>query len=403
MAAAGLLACCSTASAIEEPSAWHFGGYGTVGVVHSDSGLADFVATTFQPDGAGYTRRTSYSVDSRLAGQVRFDLNPQWSAVVQVVAEQRVDRSFTPHLEWANVKYQVTPDLAIRVGRITLPIYLAAEYRKLGYASTYVRTPGEVYNRVPITFNDGIDATYRWRAGAMRHQLQASYGNNKTDLLRQLTFEIRARSGIAYTGEAGPLTVRASFITARVTTDIGADLVNAFRRFGPAGTAIADKYLIRDKQAIAYNLSAIYDPGQWYVMAEGGYSDGHSLLIKSYGGYISAGYRQGQFTPFATVAYTTTGEATSVPGLSTASLPPAQRNGALALNAGLNGFLNSTPQQSTLAAGVRWDFMPSAALKLQVEHIQPKAGSRGAFINDQPGFRDGRSVNVTSATLDFVF
>jgi len=33
-----------------------FNGFGTAGIVHSSDDKADFVATDFEPNGAGYTR-----------------------------------------------------------------------------------------------------------------------------------------------------------------------------------------------------------------------------------------------------------------------------------------------------------------------------------------------------------
>ena len=52
---------------------------------------------------------------------------------------------------------------------------------------------------------------------------------------------------------------------------------------------------------------------------------------------------------------------------------------------------------------MRWDCTTDVALKLQFDRVTPLGGSRGTFINVQPGFRSGRSVNVASAVLDFVF
>jgi len=51
---------------------------------------------------------------------------------LQAVSEQRVDGSYRPQCEWANLKYQATPDLALRAGRLSLPVYLTGEHRKVG-------------------------------------------------------------------------------------------------------------------------------------------------------------------------------------------------------------------------------------------------------------------------------
>ena len=392
-----------SAFADEGAADWHFSGYGTLGVAHADTRDADFVANIFKTHGAGYTTPTSVNVDSRLGAQLSVDLGPRWSAVVQVITEQGLDASYKPRVEWANVKYQVTPDLSLRIGRIALPMYLSADYRKVGYAYTYVRPPAEIYNRVPVTHSDGIDASYRWRNGAVKQQLQASYGHNDTHLIRDYQLKVRSLAGLAYSAESGALSMRAAVLTAKVSSNIGADLFKGFRAFGATGAAIADKYSIDAKRTVAVSVGATYDPGPWYVMGEAGYANGNSLLIESRAAYVSAGYRHHAFTPYATFAYTGAGEATRIAGVPLAGLPARLAATAAALNGALNHYLGTVAVQNSVAVGVRWDFMPNVAMKLQLDHLRPKPGSRGILINDQPGFRDGRHVNVASAVFDFVY
>ena len=80
-------------------------------------------------------------------------------AGVLLISEQRLDNTYRPRVEWANLKYQVTPELALRVGRIALPMFLTADYRKVGYAYPWVRPPVEGYGSLPISSSDGVDAT----------------------------------------------------------------------------------------------------------------------------------------------------------------------------------------------------------------------------------------------------
>jgi hypothetical protein len=51
---------------------------------------------------------------------------------------------------------------------------------------------------------------------------------------------------------------------------------------------------------------------------------------------------------------------------------------------------------------MRWDFMQSVDLKLQFDHTRLGAGSAGALTNLQPDFVRGGTVNLFTATLDFV-
>ena len=120
---------------------WTFGGFGTVGVSHSSTREADYTSSSFKSYGAGHTRSWSFDVDSRLGAQLSVNMDKQWSAVVQVISEQNLENNYRPSVEWAYVKYQATPDLSLRVGRIALPLFLAADYRKAAYAYPWARTP----------------------------------------------------------------------------------------------------------------------------------------------------------------------------------------------------------------------------------------------------------------------
>ena len=53
------------------PSMFTFGGFGTLGVVHSDQPLADFTASPFEGVGAGHTRAWSPAVDSLIGNGQR--------------------------------------------------------------------------------------------------------------------------------------------------------------------------------------------------------------------------------------------------------------------------------------------------------------------------------------------
>lgn len=402
---AALLACTGARADVDAAvgPTFNFRGFGSVGVVHSDYREADFTSSILKSEGVGGTRRLSYTVDSRLGAQADAKFDKKWSAVVQVVVEQRYDLSYKPTVEWANVKYQATPDLALRVGRIALPIFLAADYRKVGYAYPWVRTPQEVYGGVPITNSDGADLTYRWQHAGVKHVTQAFYG--RTDIKLTGTTSVKARdiAGVTHTAEYGAATLRASAFTAVLNVDIVRPLFDGFRQFGPQGIAIADKYDVINKRVDVLAVGLNYDPGKWFFMAEGGASNGHSFLAKSRGMYVSAGYRAGEFTPYLIYSRTDSRSPNTHPGLSTAGLPPAHAFAATRLNAGLASLLKTLASQTSVAAGVRWDARPDMALKVQYERVEPRNGSRGTLINLQPGFESGRPVHVASAVLDFVF
>jgi hypothetical protein len=382
---------------------WTLSGFGTIGAVHSSERNADYTASVLKADGAGATRNWSANVDSRLGAQLDLRLAKGWSAVLQVVSEQGLDNSYRPRVEWANLKYQATPDLALRFGRIALPMFLTADYRKVGYAYPWVRPPVEGYSALPFTSSDGVDATLRWSAGAVRNASQLFYGREDVPLIDPLHAWARGIVGISNTSDWGALSVRANLISAELTTDIGSALFDAFGAAGPAGAAIARRYEIDHKRASVASIGMNYDPGRWFLMAEASRTLTDSLLGATRSVYASAGLRIKSFTPYLSVAQVRAIGQTREEGLPTAGLPSEAASQVAQLNAGLNLLLATIPQQNSMAAGLRWDLAGNAALKLQYDRVTPRHGSRGTLINLTPAFRSGRTAHVASVALDFVY
>lgn len=399
-----VLASRSAAAQAEPMPVWTFGGFGTAGLVHSSERQADYSANVINPGEAGYTDRWSPSVDSRAGAQLGVALTPRWSAVLQVISERNLQNSYRPVVEWANINYQATPELNLRLGRIALPIYLAGDYRKAGYALPWVRPPVEVYGSLPVANSDGIDAGYRWQAGSANNLTQVFYGHTsvQTDDSGK---RARARQlmGLSNTTTYGAFTVRASALTAELTVDLARPLFDAFRQFGPQGAVIAGRYDADHKRVGIANIGISYDNGEWFVQAEGSRMNARSFLGDKSSMYASGGYRIGNWTPYATYARVVANVPIHSDGLDASRLPPQAAAGAAYLNGQLNGLLGRIAAQHSVSAGVRWDFLPDYALKLQYDRLRPTGGSSGTLINVQPGFRPDHSVHVVSVALDFVF
>jgi hypothetical protein len=388
-----------------EPGAsmFSFGGFGTLGLVHSSQDRADFTDNSlFQPNGAGYTQPWSGDVDSRIGAQVTAHFAPQLSAVLQIIAEQNYDNTYRPHVEWANIEYQVTPDFSVRAGRTVLSSFLFSDSRKVGYAIPWVRPPIDLYSLVPITGSDGVDARYQMHFGDAVNTAVGSYGGTHED---EPTGDSQARRQWAITDTVfyGPLTVYATYHEAHLTVSSLNTFFNLFRSLGPQGIAIADRYDENGKRLQFFGLGAEYDPGRWFIVGEWGKTNLHSAVGESTAWYASGGYRLAKFTPYLIFGAVKADSNTSDPGLNVAALPPALAGYAGGLNAGLNAILAGIADQRTISAGTRWDLLKNVDLKLQVDHTRLGAGSPGTLINLQPGFRPGGTVNLLSIAMDFLW
>ncbi len=403
-AAAAILVWASAAGvqAAEFPN-FSFNGFGTLGVVYSDEDQADFASTLFSPDGAGYTRDWSPEVDSLLGLQLTADFTPRLTGVLQLISEQRYDETYTPEVEWANLKFDITPDLSVRAGRMVQQTFMVSEYRKVRYATPWIRPPKEVYNMIPVTNADGIDLNYRFRFKGFTNTLRALYGTRDVDIPGGSEANARDIVVLSNTLEWGPATLFACYGRFHLTMKDFDPFFDAFRQFGAEGEAIADRYDVDGKRFEVMSLGLRYDPGKWFVTGEWARAKTRTFIGDIRGWYITGGYRLGEFTPYMTLARIRAHNDTSDPGLPLAGLSPGQAAQAQGLNAGLNQLLGSATQQKSVSLGVRWDFIPNAALKVQYQYLDLDDGSPGVLTNTQPGFEPGGSVNLFSASIDFVF
>jgi hypothetical protein len=350
----------AASASAEDPATpmFSFNGFGTLGVVHSSNNQADFVGNVIQGAGPGFSESWSGTPDSKLGLQLTVNLTSRLSAVVQAVSQYQYDRTFKPDLEWANLKFQFTPDFDLRAGRIALPTYLYSDSLNIGYTLPFVRIPIEIYSQLPSTHSDGVDSSYRFHVGDATNTVQAYVGRFDSKLPEHGRFTVSDLHGVADTLEYGAVTVHFSYQTLTYSIDDNGLVVN------------------RNPQSIA-SVGAIYDAGKWFAAGEWIRAPDDQLGLY-YCWYTIGGYRIDKFTPYA-------GYARAYPSEHgpTAFLP----------------FID----QGTFTVGVRWDFMKNTDLKLQFDHTALHGGLNAYFDNQQPGFNDHGSVNLISLAVDFVF
>lgn len=402
LAVAFVPASCACASEPGNPS-FSIDGFATLGWSHSSEHEADFVGSSLQADGTGHTRETTAKIDSRIGLQFTAEFSPRWLGVLQIISEQRYDGSFQPTIEWANLRYQVTPDLDLRIGRTVLSSFLVSEYRKVGYIHPWVRPPLELYGLVPLTNNNGLDVSYRSTFHGFGSTLEAQVGASDFRIPGVDRVEVRKAWRISDTLERGDATLRLSYQRGEITLASFNALFDAFRSFGAQGAAIADRFDARGTDLRFISSAISYDPGDWFAMSEWGALKTDSAIGDRTGWYASTGVRRASLTPYLTYAAVEADSATSHPGLTTSAYPAAFAESIGFLNAGLNRALKANPSQQTFSLGTRWDVRSNVALKLQYDHTWLGDGSYGRLQNVQPAFVPGGEFDILTATVDIVF
>lgn len=391
-----------------------FSGFGTLAATTSSEKNGDFIASFALPNGPGYTRSVDFGGDSRLGGQVDWKISEQFSAVVQAIAEHRYDDTYTPYLNMAHVKWEFHPGYSFRAGRIPYSAYLISDYQKVGFATPWVRPPVEVYQFNPLTFIDGVDFGWHTNFGGLALSGQFVGGTSRVKLapsslaqtyggpnVKDSEWKGDSIGAISLAAFYKHATFRVFHIQMKGTfEDAGFDgAAGPFGGMGPfkalrtlpgafgGNPALADQFQIKDDKLIYQSAAFNYDPGDWFFMVEQTRKSGdENMFLHFDSGYATLGIRFGNWTPYATAGWKHTTSKTT--------------NANPIVNALVSGLDRG---QSSISAGLRWDFRPSFALKAQYDKVTNDKGSYGAFTKTQPAFKTGESYNLATLALDFVF
>ncbi|WP_179958115.1 porin [Chitinimonas arctica] len=398
-----------SASPLADDSAFSFSGFGTVGVVRSNTDDAQYRNNFRQPDGAD--KSASLKVDSKLGLQLSGKLSPAFSLTAQLLAQQNDEDKFTPELEWAFGKYAVTSDLSLRLGRIGMPVFLISDFRNVGYANTWVRPPVEVYAQVPLATFDGVDFVWSKAIGDNTLTLQPYAGSTKFDLVGNLKGKGKRLMGVNATYEVGSLLLRAGYVKTRFYLE-GADTARLFggmRQVGavlPGWTAAANDMEAKDKAASFAGIGATWDDGKLVLQGEYTQRRTKTYVEDTDAWYGTAGYRFGNLTPYISYATTKTKHNDVADRL---FAPPPQASCAVAPTQpicikGAAMSAMSGADQHTTSLGVRWNAYKNIALKAQFDRVRADAGKDNWFNTPvgKPGVA-GKSVNVYSLAADFIF
>lgn len=408
-----LAALCAAAlclpAAAENDARWSARAFGTAALTGTDTDDAQF-ARVNQSEGAG--RQARADIDSNAGLQLSYDGGSVWSATVQALVRKGPKPHAGAELSWGYLKARLDGNWSVRAGRLGLPIYMLSDSRHIGYASTAIRAPREVYSLAPADHVDGIDVT--WKAGLRDVALSAQLftGQNRTklaDLGGGAHVRLDGILGLIVQAERGPLTVRLGHTRTRATVDDLEpvnQLMEALRLSGagyglPELSALGDALQVRRTPTSFTSAAVNYDGERLLVQAElarvrsGGYASSNSAW------YLLGGWRVGSLTPYAGIGrlHTDRVVANTVPAACPAGYPEECDATLAQLSAGV-AMATPVQEQKTLSLGLRWELSESAAFKLQLDRVVPRKGA-GLFINTRPGFNS--PVLVGAAALDFVY
>jgi hypothetical protein len=366
-------------------------GFGTAALTWTDTDQAEYIRPN-QLVGAKKSPRTG--VDSNFGIQTTVKFSDTISATVQGLVRKNTTDDYTGEMPWAFVKFKVSDELNVRLGRIAIPIYMISDFRNVGYANTMLRPPAEVYRQVNGGSLEGVDLVWQHNIGETTVTAQFGLGRSESKNAGGSNTLFHPVTALHVLAEHGPFTFRFGRADAKFDIRENAALNGLVATIRGSGFgAIADQIPTKDIDGSFTSVGMMVDYNNFLVQTEWAVRKTKSrLVMDTTSWYAMFGYRMGKITPYYYHGNINQDSIRNFTGMPTTGP-------AAALTAAANGAIKAA-LQSTNAIGMRWDFYKSAALKLQIDRVSPKDGA-GAFVKATPAFKG--PVTVYAAAVDFVF
>ncbi|MCX7897091.1 MAG: hypothetical protein N2441_04385 [Rhodocyclaceae bacterium] len=375
-------------------------GFGTLGLARSTADGAEFIRDLSQPHGIR-GGRWSGRIDSILGLQANWHIDHDWEFVGQVVSRLHYDKSHNPELMWAFARWEPDPRLQIRMGRIGADFMMLADSRLVGYSFLPVRPPPDFFGPLFISHFTGLDVAVEAYLGQGLMRAKGFLGKTQEKVASASQVWDTSGSdlrGIVLDYQTGPWQLRGNFAEIRFSHDMEVGfLTTPLRIYGQmsgdsAALRAADSLAAKGKTTRYYALGAVYERNALRLQAMINFIRHETRIFQdSRAAFIQAGYRLGAMTPYVVLSRWKTFPAKDLQTLADPDL-----------NAAYQAFIAyADVDRKTLSLGMRWDFHPQQALKVQWDWLRARPGSQFSFVHADP--RWNGKTNILSLTYDFVF
>lgn len=306
----------------------------------------------------GYTDDLDFENESLFAVQLSSDLGDKLSVTAQLLAKGSKD--FDADFAWAFLSYQFTDSLRLNAGRLRIPFYKYSDYLDVGFAYDWIRTPRAVYD-VQFDTMDGISLYHTNLIGDWTSSIQLVAGafDGEITVEGQLSnSQAKDILGASWELSNDWFNARVAYFQADLTIDavVLNPLLAALNQFGFA--PVASNLAFDDDSGTFFGFGFGIDRNDWVVNAE--YTEirvDNTFMADRDAYYLSVGHRFGAVTPF--VSYEKDDDA-----------PQRQIYANLPNQLPLKPLVVGVVEQQysdmdTWNLGLRYDFHPSAALKVQ--------------------------------------
>lgn len=295
---------------------------------------------------ARYGEDVTYRPDSNYGLQVNADMGKGLKATAQLTGKGAND--FNAEIEWAYMSYNFTETTSFQAGRQRLPLYFYSDFLDVGYAYHWVRPPVDVYATTFSTY-DGASLAYDgslgdWDAGAKLYT-----GSTISEHSRFGEFTSDQMAGLVLTTGNEWLRLRASYMGGDFYIK-ESQLTNKDNKVDALFASAAAYFTLGNGFIAAETtLSEATEEGAYLSSPTSPVSEVQFDELNSY--MLTAGYQFGDFTPHVTYS-------------------ESEIHYSPALNPAFEGVSSKT---ESVIGGIRWDFHPSAAMKLEYSRTLDKS------------------------------
>lgn len=389
-----------------------FRGFATLGLTNSGDDNLGLLRELDRE--AIYSGDWSFKADSLLGVQLDWQASDNLSAAIQLVGKDRVDDSLENSVEWAFLRYRINPSWTVRAGRMGMDLFMLSEYRNLGFAYLWARPPPEFYTMISFSNFDGVDIAWTrpLGEGMLTAKIQTGMSEFSTELAGvSLDLKLNPMVAGSLNWETEDWRVRFGASWNEVKSDQGYFPGSSQMAAGlemasviwPQALYIADQMRMDDPVITYYTLGASYNKAPWQIQSEISYVDSETGVLQPItSAYISAGYRIGNFIPYLMVA-NSHNEHQDLPDPPVIPGAPQISSQLLMLKDYSQSLFDAmSSDQTTLTAGLRWDFRYNMALKVQADHTWVSEDNRGSWAIRSLKV-DESEINTFSIILDGIF
>lgn len=317
------------------------------------------------------------SRESNLGIQFSTDISNKMDMTVVMSARGGPAGKYNFETEWAYANYKFNDDVSLRIGKVKGPFYMVSDYKDVGYAYPWASVPDEVYSTNPIRSVNGLDLVYQKTINDVSYlgELYYGAGNNTSYLLPTALSALNGNTTLCPAAFA-PCFTATTQVPFKTHGMLGFNASVAFEGISfRAGyfTTKVDAFGQKDLEGEFGGLGMTIDKNNFVVYAEYIVRDTGPELEAAFpdvnAGYLTLGYRMGDFLPYVTAATIGEGKDAS----------------------------QFAPKQTSTTIGFRYEMDDAASLKIEAKNIKPD--NYGGFASADGLFDGLVTENATIVTV----